>query len=102
MPEGAGETRPVVVCLTPVKDEAWILERFLTCASLWADHILIADQGSSDDSREIAARFPKVTLIENPSPEVDEPAPQRLPIPPPPRLPRPRLPLPLDAHEAFA
>jgi hypothetical protein len=57
--------KPLLICLTRVKDEAWILERFLKCASTWADHIIIADQGSKDESKEIARRFPKVTLIEN-------------------------------------
>jgi glycosyltransferase involved in cell wall biosynthesis len=70
--------RPTLICLTPVKNEAWILERFLRCASLWADHIIVADQGSEDGSREIAAKFEKVTLIENTSPAYDEGARQRL------------------------
>ena len=38
--------KPTVVCLTPVKNEAWILDRFLKCAGLWAEHIIIADQGA--------------------------------------------------------
>ena len=54
-----------VICITPVKNEAWILERALKCHSLWADHIFIADQGSEDGSREIAERFEKVTLVES-------------------------------------
>lgn len=56
---------PQVICLTPVKNEAWILDRFLQCASLWADHIIIADQGSTDGSQEIAKMYPKVMLVEN-------------------------------------
>ena len=59
--------KPLVFCLTPVKNEAWILERFLNCASLWADQIIVADQGSTDGSKEIAAKFPKVITIDNPS-----------------------------------
>ena len=35
---------PTVICVTPVKNEARILPRFLRCAATWADHILIADQ----------------------------------------------------------
>ena len=31
--------RPKIICLTPVKNEEWILRRFLRLASLWADHI---------------------------------------------------------------
>jgi hypothetical protein len=39
---------------------------------LWADKIIISDQGSEDNSREIAGRYPKVTLIENPVDDYDE------------------------------
>lgn len=53
-----------VICLTPVRNEAWILSQFLDCASLWADHIIIADQSDQDDSRSIIRRYPKVELIE--------------------------------------
>ena len=35
---------PTVICLTPVRNESWILERFRPGASMWADHIVIADQ----------------------------------------------------------
>ena len=54
-----------VICLTPVKNESWILEKFLTATSLWADHIILADQNSDDGSREIAKKFPKVILLTN-------------------------------------
>ncbi|HMQ30109.1 MAG TPA: glycosyltransferase family 2 protein [Chloroflexaceae bacterium] len=54
-----------IICLTPVKNEEWILERFLQAASLWADHIVVADQHSTDTSRAIASRFPKVRLVHN-------------------------------------
>lgn len=67
-----------VVCVTPVRNEAWILERFLACAAVWADHIIIADQGSDDGSREIAARAERTTLIDNPGRDYDEGARQRL------------------------
>lgn len=67
-----------VICLTPIKDEAWILDRFLTCASLWADHIIVADQGSVDGSREIVQRYPKAILLENTAPAYDEGARQKL------------------------
>ena len=58
--------------MTPVKNEAWILPLFLQSASIWADYIIIADQSSTDGSREIASRFPKVVLIENDSADLDE------------------------------
>ena len=46
---------PTVIALAPVRNEAWILERYLRCAALWADHVVVADQGSDDGCREIAA-----------------------------------------------
>jgi len=66
------------IVLTPVRNEAWILDRFLACVSPWADHIVVADQDSSDGSRAIAARHPKVTLIDNPARDYDEGERQRL------------------------
>ena len=59
------QTQRPVICLTPVKNEAWILESFLTSASQWADTVIIADQFSTDGSREIANRCVKVALVEN-------------------------------------
>lgn len=56
-----------IVVVTPVKNEAWCLDGFLDSTSLWADHILIRDQGSSDGSRESALLRDKVSLIDNPS-----------------------------------
>ena len=61
-----------IVVLTPVKNEAWILPLFCATTSLWADHIVIADQHSTDGSREIAAGFSKVTIVDNDSPDLDE------------------------------
>lgn len=91
--------RPLVFCLTPVKNEAWILERFLRCASLWADRIIIADQGSTDGSREIAQKFPKVTIIDNTSKEFNEPERQRMLIAEARRIADPKVLLALDADE---
>lgn len=92
-------SKPTVICLTPVKNEAWILERFLRCASLWADHIIIADQQSTDGSREIAAKYPKVTLIDNSSKTFNEPERQKLLLEAARRIPGPRLLIALDADE---
>ncbi len=61
-----------IVVLTPVKNEAWILPLFCKSASIWADYIVIADQSSTDGSREIVLQFPKVVLIENESNDLDE------------------------------
>jgi glycosyltransferase involved in cell wall biosynthesis len=62
---------PIIV-LTPVRNEAWILERFIATTLLFADWIIIADQNSEDESREICRRFDRVILIENNNPEYNE------------------------------
>jgi hypothetical protein len=91
--------RPKLICLTPVLNEAWILERFLKCTSLWADHIIIADQRSTDGSREIARRCPKVTLIDNRSEVFNEPERQQMLLAEARRIPGAKILLALDADE---
>lgn len=71
-------TRPQVICLTPVRNEARFLPNFLAAADTWADAIIVLDQGSTDGSREIAARHPKVVLVDNPTTEYNQGARQRL------------------------
>ena len=70
-------TRPTIIVITPVRNEAWVLEAFLTHCSSWADHIILADQHSTDGSREIAQRFPKVILIDNSDKEMNMAAARR-------------------------
>lgn len=94
--------RPTVICLTPVRNEAWILDRFLRCASTWADHILVLDQNSTDGSREIARAHEKVVLLENPSSEYDEGSRQRILLEGARRIPGPRLLVALDADEILS
>ena len=91
-----------ILCLTPVRNEAWILECFLRCASQWADQILVLDQASEDGSAEIAARFPKVRLLRNSSRAFDEPGRQRRLIAAAREVPGPRLLVALDADEILA
>lgn len=59
--------KPLLIVVTPIRNEAWILDAFLTCTSSWADYIILADQHSTDGTREIAQRYPKVILIDNPT-----------------------------------
>lgn len=61
--------KPKIIVVTPVRNEAWVLDAFLTCTSSWADYIIIADQHSDDGTREIAAKYEKVILIDNPTQE---------------------------------
>ncbi|TDH24635.1 glycosyltransferase family 2 protein [Segetibacter sp. 3557_3] len=61
-----------IIVLTPVKNEAWILDRFLQVCSRFADHILIADQKSTDGSIELYSKYSKVTLLINNDPDYDE------------------------------
>ena len=61
--------RPTIIVITPIRNEAWVLDAFLTCTSSWADHIILADQHSDDGTREIALKYEKVILIDNPTQE---------------------------------
>jgi hypothetical protein len=89
-----------IIVVTPVKNEEWILDRFLAVTSHFADHIIVADQQSTDASRSICARFAKVHLISNESPTYDEAHRQRLLLTEARRLvPGERFILALDADE---
>ena len=89
--------------LTPVRNEAWILERFLSVTSRFADHIIVADQRSTDESRVICRRYPKVVLIDNPTDEFNERDRQLLLLRQARALvPPPRVLMALDADEILA
>lgn len=70
--------RPLCIVLTPVRNEAWVLRAFLEATSLWADIIIIADQMSTDGSREIAKEYPKVVLVDNKQKEMQMASARRL------------------------
>ena len=72
------KNRPTIVVVTPVRNEAWVMDAFLTCASSWADYILLADQHSDDGTREIAAKYEKVKLIDNNMSEMNQAAAREL------------------------
>src|SRR3989304_9881587 len=95
--------RPKIICLTPVKNEAWILDNFIKCASLWADHIIIADQDSTDDSRKIANKYSNVKLINNPyKGEYNEREVRQVLIEEARKLKGPRVLISLDADEVLS
>lgn len=94
---------PAIVVLTPLKNDAWILGRFLEVTSLFADRIIIADQGSTDGGLELCARYENVTVIDNSDSDYDEASRQRLLIDAARKLvPMPRLLIALDADEILA
>lgn len=94
--------RPTLVVLTPVRNEAWILRAFLEATSLWADHILIADQMSTDGSREIALSYSKVKMIDNDRKEMHQAATRRLLLEESKKIPGDKILFALDADEFFA
>ena len=67
--------RPIHIVMTPTRNEAWVIRAFLECNGLWADYIIIADQMSTDGSRDIInayrekwkeeGRACKIIMIEN-------------------------------------
>ena len=58
--------KPRVICLMPVKNEVDILPITLDIISKYCDVIIIADQMSTDGSRDEYKKFPKVRVIDNP------------------------------------
>lgn len=63
---------PLLIVMTPVRNEAWVLHAFLKTTSLWADYIIIADQMSTDGSRDIYRQYEKVIVIDNTNPDFNE------------------------------
>lgn len=55
-----------IIALLPVRNEAWILPHSLACLSAFCDVVLVNDQSSEDESRDICRQFPKVVLLESP------------------------------------
>lgn len=93
--------KPTIICLTPIRNEAWILDTFIQTTSLWADYIIIADQMSTDESVSIAKKYKKVILVENNNPEYDEASRQKLLIDESRKIEGQKLLITLDADEIF-
>lgn len=73
--EGMKHNKPEgtkLICLTPVVNEAFELERFLECTALWADHIIVGYQASIDNTLEILNRHKKVTVVISPNKDWNE------------------------------
>lgn len=55
-----------IIVVTLVKDEAWMLDRFLSTCSQFADHIIVSDESTGlDNSLKIYSKYPKVILHHN-------------------------------------
>lgn len=78
------DSQPIHIVMTPVRNEAWVLRAFLETTSRWADYIIIADQMSTDGSRELYAEYQQrwatsssahkceLIVIDNTNPEFNE------------------------------
>lgn len=61
-----------IIVITPTKNEEWIIDAFLKVTLMFADHIIIADQQSSDRTVEICQGYDRVTVIKNDGEAYDE------------------------------
>ena len=52
-----------IFAVIPTRNDAWILPTVLGTVSLWADQIIVADENSWDNTKEICKKFPKVRLL---------------------------------------
>ena len=66
------------ICVTPVRNEAWIIKQFLAAAKQWSTDIIVADQGSTDGTLQTLQQTPAVDVVINESPTYDERHRQRL------------------------
>jgi glycosyltransferase involved in cell wall biosynthesis len=94
---------PKLVVLTPVRNDAWILPRFLEITGRVADVIIILDQNSTDGSVELCKAHPKVVFLKNESDKYDEASRQKILIDAARKqVPGPRVLLALDADEIIS
>lgn len=94
-------TRPKLVIITPLRNNAWVLKTFLKSGSSWADHIILSDQNSSDDTLLIAQSYDKVKVINYNSCEFDEGINRALLIEEARKIEGPRILFALDSDEVF-
>lgn len=93
---------PVRVCVTPTRNESWIIKPFLAAATSWATHVIVADQGSTDGTADAVLRAPGARLVLNESPTYDEDYRQKLLLREARRVPGKRILIGLDADEALS
>ena len=100
--ESAPPPSPQLLCLTPMKNEAWIATRYAAANATWADLLLVSDQGSTDGTEDCLAGHDKVRLVPNRSREFDERHRQLLLIDAARQVDGPRTLVALDADEALS
>ncbi len=93
---------PKIICVTPIRNEEWILDTFLKSASIWADHIIFADQNSADSSREIISKYPKASVIDNTSVQFNELGRQQMLLNAARQISGPKLIIAIDADEILS
>jgi hypothetical protein len=90
------------ICVTPTRNEAWIIGHFLAAAKMWADHVVVADQGSIDGTWETLQNRPGVHPVVNDTPGYDEGHRQRLLLNHVRQIEGKRILIGLDADEALS
>ncbi len=90
------------VCLTPTRNESWVIKKFLAASKCWADRVIVADQGSTDGTLEQLQGTSGVEVVINDSPTFDELHRQRLLIEQARRFDSRRVLIALDADEALS
>ena len=91
-----------VICIVPVRNESWILPNFLGCAQKWADHIIVGDHNSKDESVSIARQFEKVQVVALPDLTYDESTRKKILIDEARKIPGQRLIFSIDADEMLS
>lgn len=90
------------ICLTPTRNEAWIMPHFLAAAATWAHRIIVADQRSEDATPRLVQEHPRGELVRNDLLEYDEAYRQRLLLDRARQAAGPKVLLALDADEALS
>jgi hypothetical protein len=90
------------ICVTPVRNEAWIIDLFLAAAKTWATDVVVADQRSTDGTLERLQRTAGVSVVINDSPVFDEVHRQRLLLTRAREFAGTRILIALDADEALS
>ena len=90
------------ICLTPTRNEKWIIGPFVTAAKQWADRVVVVDQGSTDGTLEELQSKPDVDVVINESVEFDEHHRQELLLSAARETSEKRILFALDADEVFS